>query len=569
MPEILDAAAIRRWSEAALEGLAQARIEIDDINVYPVPDGDTGTNLFLTMEAAAAAVREVAGEDFESVLRALADGAFIGAKGNSGVITSQLLRGLADELIVAPRPDGSALASALEIAADLGYSAVAEPVEGTILTVARAAANAARVAVERQLGQVATAAVEGAAQALAKTPEQLGVLRKAGVVDAGGQGLCVILAALAEVITGLSKVVGLAPALSARRSRSDGTTWLSSGPDVAGGAADPESDLWSARRAGQDSRLEGPSYEVMYLLDAVDSAIPQLKRQLGRLGDSLVVVGGGGRWNVHVHVNEPGPAVEAGVAAGRPHRINITNLREAAEPRPAQSGPRRSRPAREADARRAVVALMSVPGLASVFDGAGATVVGHEPDRPPATGLVVEAINAAGASEVVVIADGEATVAVAEAASARARADGVRVAVIPARSCVQAIAALAVHDPAHEFDTDVIAMSGAAGAARHAEVTIAEGDAVTTVGLCRAGDVLGLIEGDVALIGSDVADLALALLDRMLAAGGELVTLVIGVAAPPGLGQYLCRRLHVQRPEIEYVVYDGEQASYPLLIGVE
>jgi dihydroxyacetone kinase-like predicted kinase len=296
----------------------------------------------------------------------------------------------------------------------------------------------------------------------------------------------------------------------------------------------------------------------MYLLEAPDSAIPTLKSKLAPQGDSLVVVGGGGRWNVHIHVDDPGPAVEAGVTAGRPHRIKITNLVDPAH----RGGSHR-------ETRRAVVALASPPGLVTIFEETGAMVVQHDPDRPPGTSALLAAITATSAQQVVVIADAENTVAVADAAAAQARDDGVRVAVIPAGSCVQAIAALAVHEPAHDFDADVIAMSGAAGGARHAEVTIATSEAVTSAGLCRAGDVLGLIEGDVAQIGSDVAEVSVSILQRMLDAGGELVTLVTGAAAPANLGERLAGKLHTQRPEVECVVYDGGQADYPLLIGVE
>ena len=534
MVEGLDAAASRRWCAGSLDALARAREEIDWLNVYPVPDADTGTNLFLTMEATAAAVAQVSGDDLPTVLRAMGDGALLGARGNSGVITSQLLRGLAVELASANPPGGAALAIALSAAAELSYAAVAVPVEGTILSVARAAAVAANTA-GVLLSDVAAAAADGAAAALLKTPDQLDVLARAGVVDAGGRGLCVIFDSLAEVVT------GAIPANRVIRVREAGPWESSRLPETASEVA-----------------TGGPAYEVMYLLDTADETIPGLRATLGPLGDSLVVVGGGGLWNVHIHVDDPGPAVEAGVEAGRPHRIRIKNLTEATHPRP-----------RLGRQPRAVIALAPSAGLAAIFEQAGATVVSHGVDRPPQTTSLVDAITDSGAKEIVMVADDPSTVPAIRAAAAQARLDGLRVAAIPARSSVQAIAALAVHDPSQDFDTDVIAMSSASGSARHAELTVATQEAVTSAGLCHPGDVLGLIDGDIALIGEDIAAVAGGVIERMLDAGGELVTLITGADAPAGVVDRLVRELHVRRPEVECVVYDGGQDVYPLLIGVE
>ncbi len=528
MLEILDAAAVRYWCQASLAGLVRAREEIDAINVYPVADSDTGTNLLLTMEAAAGALARLPDdEDLGTVLKTMADGALIGARGNSGVIVSQLLRGLASGFGRHLPSDGRALAAALEHAADLGYRAVGRPVEGTILTVARAAAEAAAACKPQALGAVAAAAAQGADRALAATPDQLEVLRRAGVVDAGGRGLCVLYAALAEVVTGVAAV----QAASVR---------------TRVGRASP--------RPAVTMEGEGPAYEVMYLLEAPDDAIPPLRELLATLGDSVVVVGGDRLWNVHVHLDDPGPAVEAGITAGRPYRIKITSLGAGAE---------------HGQGRRAVVAMTAAPGIAELLAASGGVVVAHEPGSPPTASAMSNAIQQTGAGEVVLIPDGEDAQPPAEAAAVEARAAGLRVAVIPARSCVQAIAALAVHDPAKDFDADVIAMSAASGAARHAELAIASAQAVTSAGVCQPGDVLGLIDGDVALIGSDLSEVAHRVLGRILDAGGEMVTLVSGRYAPDGLADDVVARLHRERPEIECVVYRGGQADHPLLIGVE
>lgn len=322
VPQTFDALAVRAWCGLALDALGRAREEIDAINVYPVADGDTGTNLYLTLESAATAVEAVfagheaggggdPGPTLADAVRAMAHGALIGARGNSGTILAQLLRGMAQVLAGADAPayaDGTGLGLALRHAADSARQAVAHPVEGTVLTVASAAADAAAEA-GGDCDAVARAAYEGARTALAETPDRLDVLRQAGVVDAGGRGLVTVLAALVETLT------GEAPRGAAAR----GT-----GPHARVEAA----HTVAAPCTDEDAvpGPEGPAFEVIYLLEAEDTAVARLRERLDTLGDSLVVVGGDGLWNVHVHVDDAGAAVEAGVEAGRPYRIRITRF---------------------------------------------------------------------------------------------------------------------------------------------------------------------------------------------------------------------------------------------------
>ena len=544
----LDAAAVRRWCAAGLAGLRRHQVEINQLNVYPVPDGDTGTNLVLTVTSAwDALTREPeTGPDAEGeiarlgrVLHCMARGALLGARGSSGVIVSTLLRGTAEVLAkTEPAARGRALAHALTEAAKAGYTAVAEPVEGTVLTVATAAAVAARAADTDDLAAVAQAAARGAAEALARTPEQLPVLAEAGVVVAGGRGLVVLLDALVEVIT------GQAPAVT----------------PLARVTHDP-SLLNPARESGSAEF----GYEVQYLLDADTPAVEQLRTVLAALGDSLVVVGtgeGAGQptWNVHVHVNDVGAAIEAGVEAGRPHRISVTRFADqvAAQAEPVFDG----------DARGVVVVSAS-PGLARIFAGEGAIVVDGGPSFNPSTAEILEGIRAARAGQVVLLPNDGNVHAVASVAAEEARVDGLSVAVVPTRSPVQALAAIAVRDPDRRFHDDVIAMAEAAGACRYAEVTFATREALTMVGRCAPGDVLALVEGEVNLIGQDLAETCRTLLDRMLAGGGEMVTLVLGAEAPAELGAALTQHLADNWTFVEVQCYDGSQPHYPLLVGIE
>ena len=297
----------------------------------------------------------------------------------------------------------------------------------------------------------------------------------------------------------------------------------------------------------------GAGYEVMYLLDADDRAVAGLRAELDAMGDSLVVVGGDGLWNVHVHVAEAGPAVEAGLRAGRPHRIKITYLAERTH---------------RGSAGRGVVAVAAGAGIAALFEECGAVVVRREPGTRPALPALLAAIRQAG-NEVAVLPNDEGVRSVAAAAAEVAREDGVVVSVLPTKATVQGLAALAVHDPLRRFDDDVVAMTDAAGHTRYGHVTVADREAFTSAGVCRPGDVLGMIDGDVAVIGGSVAGVAVTVVDRMVAGGGELVTLVTGATAAAGLAARIEEHLGRTRPDVDLVVYDGEQGGYPLLIGVE
>ncbi|WP_405712700.1 DAK2 domain-containing protein [Streptomyces xanthophaeus] len=544
-PDELDARAVRTWSSLALAALGRAREDIDAINVYPVADADTGTNLYLTAEAADRALTEAfddsgrvadatARTSLARAVRAYAHGALLGARGNSGTILAQLLRGVADVLGDAPTGHGSGrlLAGALTRAAESAYEAVAHPVEGTMLTVATAAARAGEAAGEAagSAAEVARAAYDGARAALAETPGQLAVLGRAGVVDAGGCGLVAVLGALWQALS------GEVPAAEPVRGR-----------------AVPVPQTPEPCAQEQD----GPAYEVIYLLEASDAAVGELRARLDGLGDSLVVVGGDGLWNVHVHVDDPGAAVEAGVVAGRPYRIRITHF-----------GDERRR-ARGERSQRAVVVLVPGEGLAGLCAEAGATTVLVPPGEVPAVAELLDAVRRAHAREVVLLPGGAELRAVAAAAAERARADGVRVAVVPTRSAVQGLAALAVHDPEATFDEDVVAMTAAAGATRYAELAVAERQSFTSAGICQAGDVLGLIDGDVAVIGSGLTETAEAVLERMLGSGGELVTLVLGPEVPEALAERLEAYVQHGHLAVDTVTYHGGRHSAPLLIGVE
>ncbi len=524
MLDALDAAAVRAWAASALASLEAHCAELDALNVFPIPDGDTGTNLVLTVRAALDAL-DGTEPDAAQVLRRLARGAVLGALGNSGGIMAQLLVSLAAAVTDAGAFDATSLARGLERGARDARSAVKNPVEGTILTVARAAADAS--ATGGTFAELAASSLAAAEEALKHTTDQLEELSRAGVVDAGGRGLVLVLDALVRTAGGLPDAVVATP-------------------------AEPE----------YHDRPEGAfAYEVQYLLDTAPDAsaamIDGLREVLATLGDSVVVVGtGDGVWNVHAHVNDVGAAIEAGIGVGRPHRVSVVRFDDQVVAA--------ARAARGTGS--AVIAVATGVALGNLFEGEGVHVfAGSE----PGVADLLEAIRASGAADVVLLPNAARIRGIAEAAADQARDLGIRVSLVPTRSPVQGLAAVAVHDRSRRFDDDVVAMAEAAAATRFAEVAVAEKQSLTSVGICQAGDLLGLIDGEVVEIGHGMLSVALALTDRLLAVGPELVTLLVGARAQPGTGRVVDRHVRERSPLTEVSVYQVDEASLALVIGAE
>ena len=516
--EVIDGAAVRRWYRLAADALAQTRAAIDALNVFPVPDADTGTNLHLTLISAAEAVEALPETASPAeIWQAAAHGAMVGACGNSGIIVSQLLRGLSDVCAAADPCDGQVVADALAHAAVIARAAVSRPVEGTVLTVADAAARAALGLREGGLAGVVMAAAAGARQALTATAAQLDVLAASGVVDAGAAGLCVLLDVLVATITGAGPLAYEVPAATGR-------------PEAAGpqGAGLPPAEVAGCSSSG---------YEVTYLLEAGAGPVAQLRDTLDSLGNSVVIVGGEQLWNVHVHLADAGAAIEAGLRAGRPRRITVTYLGV------------------EASGGRAVLAITEGAGPAALLRGAGARVITQEDGSGPAAPALIAAIRQAG-SEVIILPNGHRIAALAESAAARLVDEGLAVAVIPARSPLQALAAMAVHDPARVLQADVAAMGQAAAGMRYGSV-IAAGDNVSA----------GLVGDAVTVTGPDPVPVAIAVADALLAGGAELVTLMAAGEADSPLARAVAGHVQQAWPAAEVVCYGG--GPVPLLIGAE
>jgi DAK2 domain fusion protein YloV len=526
---------------------------INRLNVYPVPDGDTGTNMALTVESV---VRELAergdGADMPAVAEAISYGSLMGARGNSGVILAQIFRGLADAVRDTAGMDAGVLADGLVRAADGAYQAVQHPVEGTILTVARGAADAASAQpAEAGLVAMLEAARLGAGQALARTPDLLPVLKAAGVVDSGGAGLVLLLDAFLHVVDG-RPLPGCPQGLGDR-------------PGVG------SNDLASGPRPGRGGETSGLRYEVMYLLEAPDESIPPFREVCAGLGDSIVVVGGDSLWNFHIHTDDIGAAIEAGIEAGRPRRIRVSDLWEEVEEerwvRDAAGTQLESAPDLT-PVRCAVVAVCTGEGTRRIFRSLGVHhVVNGGQSMNPSTAELLAAIDAAPGEEVVLLPNNKNIVPVAEQA---ARQSAKRVRVIPTAGIQEGFAALLEYDPEGDADANAARMSESASRVVAGEVTRAVRASVCDAGPIAEGDYLGLSRRGIEVVAPDLSDAANQLLDYLIdSEHHEIVTIIAGVGASAADTRRITEWIDEHHPEVGSEVHHGGQSLFPYLFSIE
>lgn len=562
---------------------------LNRLNVYPVPDGDTGTNMALTLDSV---VRELehaergggAAEPGEpapgepsamaAVCRAVAHGSLMGARGNSGVILSQLLRGLTERWLGCDRVGTDSFAEALVRASDLAHKAVVRPVEGTILTVARAAGEGATAA--KGAGESLVRAVErargAAGQALSDTPNLLEPLRRAGVVDAGGAGYVLLLDSLLTVIDGRPQPAAPPEATAMPAAQSTPTHDKGGGPD--GHRPD--------RRPGHDGGAliaDHLRYEVMYLLDAPDETIGAFRRAWAAVGDSIVVVGGDGLWNCHIHTNDVGAAIEAAIDIGRPYQIRVTDLAEQVEEErwvseAASAGAGSS--AHGAGERNetsgptpvtGVVAVVVGEGIGRILRSLGAQrLVPGGQSMNPSTAELLEAVEGVDASEVVILPNNENVEPVAKQVDALT-AKTVRV--VPTGSIVEGFAALLAYDPGADVDSNVTAMTASAQRVVPGAITRAVRDADTDIGSVRQGDWIGISREGIVSVGDSAAEAALRLLDAVVGDEHELVTVIEGEEATPATTRRITEWVRAEHPRVSVEVHHGGQPLYPYLLGIE
>jgi DAK2 domain fusion protein YloV len=595
-----DGAGLLAAFRAAVENLAANVDEVNALNVFPVPDGDTGSNMLATVRAALAEAEAVADPSADRIAQALSLGALMGARGNSGVIASQIFRGMAEGLGGKHRFGGPDLAHALTQGTATAYKAVAKPVEGTILTVIREAAGAAVAASEKggDLEDVLTAAVEGARQAVARTPLMLPILRDAGVVDAGGQGLYRIMQGTLQYLTSHEAQLAVPVPVPGR-------------PSAAAAHAE-----------------EGFGYETMFMLQspAKPIDIDHLRGELEKIGESVLVAGDSRVVKVHIHNERPDQVIALGLSVGALTRITVENLdsqsHEVREKRAAEmvgappegrsradhhegrphvdvgtyeakaagaavagvagaaaagvaagggngsSGPKGlGAPIPMKNLPLAVVAVAAGAGLARIFDSYGVAAVVHGgQSNNPSTGELIDAVEKIAADEILLLPNNPNVVLAARQASEMTKR---LVRVVPTRNAAEGFAALLALDPARDATVNAEVMTLAGRAVQTLQVTEAVRDATIGGRKVKAGQTIVLDPDDGLLAANSDRMKAILTALEALDPDFELITLYYGDRADPADAEEVARRIGEWRSGIEVEVVQGGQPHYRYLIAAE
>ena len=555
--EQLGADALRHTLVTYRNTLKRHQADLNKLNVYPVPDGDTGSNMARTLDAVVAELDKHP-DSLNETYNAISHGSLMGARGNSGVILSQILRGLSATLKVAGEHGAVKVAEALKAASVAAYDSVLKPIEGTILTVVREAADAAVRAASDGATLAAMLRVARAAgrESLANTPELLPVLKEAGVVDAGGAGFLLLLDSALHVVDG--EPLPEPENLSGPNTEQLIAVMKRGETDAANGAGVDVSEL---------------RYEVMFLLEIDDTKSREFKIKWGEIGDSIVVVGGDGLYNCHIHTNDIGAAIEAPISlGGRPHQIRVTDLFEEVaeehEKREAQIGAPTSNYIAVPAVTCAVVAVASGDGIAELFGNLGVHgVVTGGQTLNPSTQELLDAVEHMNASQVVILPNNKNIIPVAQQVDALTKKD---VRVVPTCSMPEALAALVAYDPAASAEHNGTEMAKAAAAVVTGEITTAVRDTKTDAGAVKAGDTIGLVRGDgVVAIAPDVFECATALLKHIVTDDRELLTIIVGVDATADTTERIVAWVGEHFPAVASEVHRGGQPLYPYLFGVE
>ncbi len=527
-----DLAGMLRLFEAAAASLEASRARIDDLNVYPVPDGDTGTNMALTMRSLLDELRDAADATRPALGHTVTRAALMGARGNSGVILSQIVRGAAEVLGEAEELDTSVLARAFRAASDTAYRGVRRPVEGTILTVIREMAEEAeaRAASERVVADLLRVVLARGEAALARTPSLLDVLRDAGVVDAGGAGLVELMRGIVAAVTGEPL---------------------------------PEPPLVELAIEVVHQELSEFRYCTAFVVLGSELERESLERELEALGDSLLVVGDASALKVHVHTDDPGAALTLGTARGTLASVEIADMHVQTAERQERLSARSTEP----DPQQAseVIAVVAGEGNRRLFTrlGAAAIVEGGQ-SMNPSTAEILQAIEIARAPEVVVLPNNGNVIMSAEQAVGLA---GKPAYVVPTRSIQAGLTALLAYSPSVGAEENAAAMREAVVSIATAAVTTASRDVELNGLRIREGQYLGLLEDEPLVGGESFDEVAGAVVEALLAAPHDLLTLLTGADSPPV--DALVSLVEERHPDIEVDVQPGGQPHYHLLISAE
>jgi DAK2 domain fusion protein YloV len=573
------------------EGLERHRSVVNRLNVYPVPDGDTGTNMALTVESVVKALdgldlSAADGDAMGAACRAIASGSLMGARGNSGVILCQILRGISGTFAPCPVVGAHEAAVALSEGSAAARAGVMRPVEGTMLTVAADAARAARQVDERAGGdllEVFEAARQAAVLSLWRTPDLLPVLAQAGVVDAGGAGLVLLYDAFLHVIDGrpiadrlpLPPEVAekIASGFAADQSAPRLDALAGASRDTGGQGSDHDGPALrpAGTGVGEAAGGPGPRYEVMYFLEAPDETLGAFKSVWAGIGDSIVVVGGDGLWNCHIHTDDIGAAVEAALDVGRPRDIRVTDLLDQVEE---ESWVRRAAelhaetPSTEEPVPvTSVVAVATGDGIRRIFYSLGVHhIVAGGQSMNPSTAQILEVVESVPGAEVVILPNNKNIVPVAEQACEISTKPAF---VVNTAGIQEGFAALLEYDPEATGEENARAMQAAAGRVRAGEVTRAVRASDSAAGHIEAGDWIGLSRSGIESVASTLPEATCGLLAKLLGDGDEIVTLIEGAGATAADTRRVTEWLRENRPGVSLELHHGGQPLYPYFVSVE
>lgn len=536
-----DGADLKMMLRGAVDLLEQSKKEIDALNVFPVPDGDTGTNMYQTLVAAVKEAHKTDSNHIGLVAEAAARGGLVGARGNSGVILSQVLHGFARSLRTTEKASSSDITRALEDGAQTAYRAVMSPVEGTILTVVRKSAEGAATQRSGDLLRVMVAVLKQAFIALQETPDLLPVLKQAGVVDAGGKGFVVILEGF----------------LHALKSASPASKTLSAKPLKADNEATPESRL-EFREGAQSINF---TYCTELLVKGHNLPLEKMKNDLSPYGDCLLVVGEETLAKVHIHSNHPGLVLEHCLRYGTLHDLKINNMveqnRELATSK------------EQADLNKpfGIIAVGAGGGITGIMKNLGAdAVVAGGQTLNPSTGEILKVSNEVPAEKIIILPNNKNIILAAEQAAGLSRK---QIIVIPSKSIPQGIRSLLTLNPQDDFGTAVRKMKEALTSVRTGEITTAVRDTSYKGLEVKKGEFIGLADGDLKTAGTDIAKMLEDLLEGMIEGEGLLVTFYYGEAMEIDQAEELAEKMRGKFTGQDFEVQNGGQPVYDLIISVE
>ncbi|KXT75317.1 DAK2 domain-containing protein [Streptococcus sp. DD12] len=547
LQEMVQAAATRLSSQAEY---------VNSLNVFPVPDGDTGTNMSMTMDNGAKEVSRQDAATVGEVGQILSKGLLMGARGNSGVITSQLFRGFGQSIKEKTELDGKDLAQAFQAGVEVAYKAVMKPVEGTILTVSRGAATAAIHKSETSDDAVAvmTAALDGAKAALAKTPEMLPVLKEVGVVDSGGQGLVYI-------------YEGFLSALTGEYIASDD---FQATPATMTEMINAEHHKAVAGHVATEDITFGYCTEIMVSLGQGPTVVQDFdhdtfRNYLNNLGDSLLVVNDDEIVKVHVHTEDPGLVLQEGLKYGSLVKVKVDNMRNQHEAQVEKE--ERLEPQTQAPKPYGVIAVVAGQGMADIFESQGVDyVISGGQTMNPSTEDVIRAINAVNAEQVIILPNNKNIFMAAQAA---AEASDIPAGVVPTKTLPQGLTSLLAFNPEVDVQTNVDAMTAALDDVASGSVTLAVRDTTIDGLAIHEGDFLGMVDGKIVISATDLEAVLLTSFERMITEDSEIAAIYVGEEGDQAFAKAIAQKLEEAHEDLEVEIHLGGQPVYPYLMSVE